>query len=237
MTPETERERQSTSRGRAAVLLLALAGMWPGSVPAQSADREWTIDSAASRLTVHVAPAGLLASALHAHKFQPESWSGEIRWDPDRPESVHLEVRIAADSLRDHEEGLSAKDIAKVEAQTRGPRILDAANFPSIRFESRELSSPTVSGSGEVRATLTGELTLHGRTRAVQFPVQGRVSGDRIEATATLKLRQSDFGIKPYSTALGSIAVRDEITIDISLAAVPRPSGGSGSASSRTPAR
>lgn len=223
---------------RAALLLIAIccASSAP-LVGAQSAPAEWAIDPAASRLTVRVAPAGLLSSALHAHQFRPESWSGEIRWDPDRPERVHLEIRIAADSLRDHEEGLSAKDVAKVEAQTRGPRILDAAKFPSIRFEGRELSSTAVSGTGEVRATLNGDLTLHGRTRGVQFPVQGRVSGDRIEASATVKLRQSDFGIKPYSTALGSIAVRDEITIEISLVAVRRQPATGGSASSQMPAR
>ena len=85
---------------------------------------------------------------LHTHFFQPENWSGEIAWDPNHPDSVRVEVRIAADSLRDHQPKLSARDIAKVE--------------------------------------------------------------------------QSDFGIKPYATALGTIAVRDEITIEIALVAVPR---------------
>ncbi|HEY6221946.1 MAG TPA: YceI family protein [Candidatus Eisenbacteria bacterium] len=209
-------------RARAALLVVALSGVSVRSVPAQSANREWTIDPAASRLTVHVLPAGLLSSALHDHRFQPETWSGEIRGAPGHPENVSVEVRIAADSLRDHQEKLSASDVAKVEGQTRSPRILDAAKFPSIHFEGRELSAATVSDSGEVRGTLTGDLTLHGRTRPVQFPVQGRIASDRMEATATVKLKQSDFGIKPYSTALGSIAVRDEVTIEISLLALPR---------------
>jgi polyisoprenoid-binding protein YceI len=215
-------------RPRAAFrLVLRWIGFCAGSAFAfgQAAAAEWKIDPLASRLVVHVSPAGLLASALHPHRFQPESWSGEIRWDPEHPEAASVEVRIAADSLRDHQEKLSASDIAKVEAQTRGPRILDAEKFPSIRFQGHGLSSPTMSGGGEVRATLSGDLTLHGRTRPVQFPIQGRVSADRMEATATVKLRQTDFGIRPYSTALGSIAVRDEVTIEISLVAVRRQAG------------
>ncbi len=221
---------------RAAILLITICTASAVRALAQSAPADWTIDPAASRLTVHVAPVGLLSSALHAHKFQPENWSGQIRWDPSHPEDLRVEVRIPADSLRDHQEKLSASDVAKVEAQTRSPRILDAAKFPSIRFEGRELSSATLSDGGEVRATLSGDLTLHGQTRPLKFPVEGRIAGDHIEAKATVKFKQSDFGIRPYSTALGSIAVRDEVTVEIVLVAVASLSGGARAGSSAEPA-
>ncbi len=171
-----------------------------------------------------VLPAGLLASALHAHFFQPEDWSGEIAWDPNHPGSVRIGVRIASDSLRDHQPKLSAKDIAKVERQARGTDILDSARFPRILFEAGQLEAAQLpsGATGDFRGTLAGTLTLHGQSRPEQFPIRGRVAVERLEADASVTFRQSDFGIKPYSTALGTIAVRDEVTIEMTVVAVPR---------------
>ncbi len=191
---------------------------------AQSAPTEWSVDAAQSRLTVNVLPAGLFASALHTHHFQPEEWSGEIAWDPGHPGGVRVEVRVAAGSLRDRQPKLSAKDIAKVEGQARSPEILDAERFPKILFEARQLEGAQLpsGAAGEFRGTLAGTLTLHGQSRPIQFPIQGRVWAERLEANAAVTFKQSDFSIKPYATALGTIAVRDEVTVEIALVAVPR---------------
>ncbi len=56
----------------------------------------------------------------------------------------------------------------------------------------------------------------------LQFPVRGRVAGKRLEASATVAFKQSDFGIKPYSTAIGTVAVRDEVTVEIAIVALAR---------------
>jgi polyisoprenoid-binding protein YceI len=206
---------------RAALLLFALG---PGGILlGQSIPADWTVDAAQSRLTVNVLPAGLLASTLHTHHFQPEDWSGEIAWDPNRPDGVRVAVGVAAASLRDHQPKLSARDIARVEGQTRGAEILNSARFPRILFEARQLEAAELPpGAGEFRGTLAGTLTLHGKSRPLKFPVRGRVAAQRLEAEAAVTFKQSDFGIKPYSTALGTIAVRDEVTIEIKLVAVPR---------------
>lgn len=207
----------------AALILLALTATEPATLSGQSAARVWVISPAESRLTVNVLPAGVLSSALHTHHFRPADWSGEVSWDPDRPDLVRVDARIAADSLRDHQPELSDKDIAKVEGQVRGPDILDTAKFPRIVFEGRQLEAPRLpsGGNGEFRATLVGTLTLHGKSRPLAFPIQGRASHDKLEADATVSFRQSDFGIKPYKTALGAIAVRDEVTVEILLVALP----------------
>jgi polyisoprenoid-binding protein YceI len=205
--------------GFALLLTISPALALPGPVPA----REWTIDTAQSQLIIHVLPGGLLSPTLHPHHFQPEKWSGEIAWDPARAKSAKVTVRVAADSLRDHQEKLSAKDTAKVEAQTRGPAILDAAQYPEIVFEGHELeiAKTPSGGKGEFRGTLTGTLTLHGKTMPIGLAIQGLVSADRFQAGAAASFKQSEFGIKPYSTALGTISVKDEITVEISIVAVP----------------
>ena len=50
---------------------------------------------------------------------------------------------------------------------------------------------------------VTGDLTLVGKTRSIAFTTPA----------VTLTLRQSDFGIKPYSTLFGALKVVDEVEI------------------------
>ena len=203
---------------------LLLTFGWAAFLGGQGLPTQWTIDAARSRLTVKVLPAGLLASTLHTHFFQPTDWSGEVAWDPNQPGSVKVGVRIGAESLRDHQPKLSAKDTAKVERQVQSAEILDSAKYPKIAFEAGQVEAgqPPSGDTGEFRGTLAGTLTLHGQSRPLKFPFHGKASAERLEANATAAFKQSDFGIKPYSTALGAIAVKDEITIEIALVAVPR---------------
>ena len=204
---------------KGACLFLASALALPGAASA----KDWVIDTARSRVIVHVLPAGLLSGALHEHHFRPESWSGEISWDPERPAALKLEARFSADSLRDEQSKLSPRDLAKVEGQTRGPEVLDAKQFPRIVFKAETAEAGEPPGSdGAFRGSLAGSLTLHGQTRPLRLEVKGRVTADRLEASATSTFRQSDFGMKPYKTALGTIAVRDEVSVEIAIVASPR---------------
>jgi polyisoprenoid-binding protein YceI len=218
-----------TRARRTACLAWVAAGIAAGTGNLAGQDAlptRWDIVPAQSRVTISVFPAGLLSGALHTHLFRPASWSGRIAAGGDDPANVRVEVRFAADSLKDFQEKLSAADIAKVEAQVRSPRILDASRFPEITFEGRQLQDAQLpaGGSGEFRATLSGTLTLHGVAKPLRFPIRGKVTESRLEAGGTVTFKQSDFGIKPYSTALGSIAVKDEVKVEIELVALPAAS-------------
>src|SRR5215471_964817 len=210
--------RRMKKAANACVFLAA----WLASTAAAPA-KDWVLDTSHSRVIVHVLPAGLLSGALHEHHFQPESWSGEVSWDPEKPAVLRLEARFAADSLHDQQSRLSPRDIAKVEGQTRSPDVLDVKKFPSIEFraESAEVSQPP-GADGTFGGTLAGSLTLHGQTRPLRLDVKGRIAEGRLEASATGAFKQSDFGMKPYKTALGAIAVRDEVSVEIAIVASPR---------------
>lgn len=224
LLPGERRARTGSHRERGiALAAAAFAALFAAPLLAQKTGREWTIDTSQSKLVVHVEPAGVLAKTLHSHAFQPEQWSGEISWDPAKPRTARVEVHVSADSLHDHQEKLSAKDVAKVEGITKGPAVLDAEKFPKIDFEGSQLEvakSPP-GGKGEFRGSLNGKLTLHGQTGTVGFVIQGIVSADRLEAGAATTFKQSDFGIKPYKAVLGTVAVKDEITLEIQIVALP----------------
>lgn len=66
-------------------------------------------------------------------------------------------------------------------------------------------------GADENRLTVEGELELRGKRRPVAFEL---VSGDGgLSGSATVK--QTDFGIKPYSTLFGALKVADEVRIEV----------------------
>lgn len=215
------------------MLVAILLGAESMAARGQNRSNNWTIDTSQSRVTVHVFRAGLLSPALHDHHFRPESWSGTIFFDLQNPQQIRLEVTIAAGSLHDHETALSAKDVEKVERQVRGEKILDATRYPEIQFtaDRAEIEKFPSGGSGEVQGTLVGTLTLHGRSRTLRLAVRGHLSAEKLEANARVSFKQSDFGIEPYTALLGTISVKDEVKVELSLVAVSAAAGGETSVS------
>lgn len=59
----------------------------------------------------------------------------------------------------------------------------------------------------------SGELELNGTTRAVEFSFDVAADGS---FTASARVRQTDWGIKPYSAMLGALKVRDEVEVSAS---------------------
>ena len=98
--------------------------------------------------------------------------------------------------------------------------VLESGKFQKINFVSTAVSD--AQKSGETRSfTLSGELKLRGATRRVSFPVKATVTKAELRATGEAKLKQTDFGITPYSGKLGLIKIGDEVKISFSIVAKP----------------
>jgi polyisoprenoid-binding protein YceI len=103
----------------------------------------------------------------------------------------------------------------------RSTELFDVAEFPEATFTGR------VSAWDATAGVVTGELTLHGITRAVAFEVsfEGHVrdpwGGDRAVFSAHTRVNRQDFGIS-WNVPLesGGLLVSNEISIDIELEAV-----------------
>jgi polyisoprenoid-binding protein YceI len=192
--------------------------------PADAAAGVWHVDPARSQLVVYVSRAGALSPALHDHQFFATRWGGTISVDPSQPQRASLRLTVDASSLRDREPGLSPRDVRTVEAQVRGPEVLDAERFPEIRFVASRfepLQSNATGAAGALRGVVFGTLTLHGTTRPMRIPVQTAWSQRALEARGSVEFLQSEFGIRPYRRALGTIAVRDRVRVAFSVRAVP----------------
>jgi polyisoprenoid-binding protein YceI len=138
---------------------------------------------------------GLIRQPGHFSAF-----SGELNMDPSHPEQCHVHLHVRTPSLE------MAGSIGGV---ARGPALLDVAHYPDILFE----------GSCGLQQT-SGELTLHGVTRAIVM-AESR-TGDRFDVTGTLSRR--DFGIKGLPGTIGAtVGISFSVNLPSPLAAALVP--------------
>lgn len=169
---------------------------------------------------MHVFRAGAFSARLHDHRFVPTRWSASLRFDPGQPAATAMNLLVQADSLHDQEPGLSDEDHRKVDRELRGPKVLDVQRYPEVRFEAERLAVRRMSPDGrQLEGALIGWLELHGRRRSLAFPVKAQWDAGHLEASGSAVFKQSDFGISPFKKLLGTIAVRDEVQVDVHLVA------------------
>jgi hypothetical protein len=136
------------------------------------------------------------------------SWEAGVAVGETVAETV-VNLSVDGGSLRVHEgkggmQALGEDDKADIE-KTIDDEVLKRENitFHSTRAE------PLHDGGG---VTVSGDLTLNHQTRPISFDV---IISDAGHVTATAEIRQSDFGMKPYSTLFGALKVVDEVTVQI----------------------
>ncbi len=98
---------------------------------------------------------------------------------------------------------------------------LQSDTFPTATFElTKPIAFDEQPAEGEVvDVQATGDLTLHGVTREVTFPLQARWDGGQIAVVGSLKIEFADYEIVPPS--LGPARVGDNGTIELQLLFVP----------------
>ncbi len=140
---------------------------------------------------------------------------------------VHsADVRVDRDRLQNSQASV-VLDVAQAQTRlpfARGPMlgssVLDAARFPTIRFESTRIHlGPNGRISGG--ATIAGDLTVRGITRPITFEAglfrpagTARDDLDRLSIRLTGALNRNDFGASGYADLVGptvGLDIRAEI--------------------------
>ena len=161
------------------------------------------IDTAKSVVTIGVKKAGVLSALGHDHEISAPLTSGTV---DTAAHAVELRFRAAALAVRDR--GVSDKDRSEIQDTMTGPEVLDTQRYPEIVFR-----STSVEAEGTGAWNVQGDLTLHGQTR----PVTAHVREESGRYMGTVRLRQTEFGIKPVKVAGGTVRVKDEIQIDFDI--------------------
>jgi hypothetical protein len=154
-----------------------------------------------ARLTVRTARSGAAAKAGHDLLIEITAWSGTL--DPDGDPAITLSADPRSLRVVEGTGGMQALDDgdrAGIE-QTIDDEVLRGAaiEFRSTRFDG--LPGP-----------VEGELELAGARHPIGFEL---APGEDGGVTGTAIVRQSDWGMKPYSTLFGTLKVADEVEVRV----------------------
>jgi polyisoprenoid-binding protein YceI len=166
------------------------------------------------RVALLTARDGLAAQAGHDLTIEISAWSGELTVaDDGQPAELSVKLDLNSLVVREGTGGvkpLSDRDRREIAVTSR--KVLGVERHPQATFVASGFE-PNSNGGGFIQGTLT----LGGITRPLKLHV-AKTGPESYHATASV--RQSEFGIKPYTAFLGTLKVSDAVgvTIDIDLA-------------------
>jgi polyisoprenoid-binding protein YceI len=177
----------------------------------------YKINAGQSRFTVRAFVGGLLSAvAGHDHTIAIRDFNGTAAFTYGSVTPAALQFTVKADSLAVTDK-VSASDRDKIQTTMRN-EVLDVNNYPEITFKSTQVSATRVE-EGKYQAKITGELTLHGTTRAITINALVTFYEASLQAEGQFALRQTEYGIKPVAVAGGTIKVKDELKFSFTIVA------------------
>ena len=100
---------------------------------------------------------------------------------------------------------------------------LETRRFPTAEFVPEKLTGATLPLplSGDMKLTVAGKMTVHGKTKDVTFTVTAKRDGAKLTATATAEpaWKFADFGMSVPRVA-SVLSIEDDIRVEIALVAV-----------------
>lgn len=171
----------------------------------------WTIGSTDGELLLHTGVTGRAARMGHRLVIAMTRWRAAVSWAGSQPVTAELAVEVdSLDVLRGAGgvKGLSGTEKTLVRANAL--KSLDASRFPEIRY------TADVIEEGRDGYRLTGTLEIRGASRNHIIDVRTEDLGDSWRISVESTVRQSDYGIKPYSLLMGSVQVADDVALSFS---------------------
>lgn len=106
---------------------------------------------------------------------------------------------------------LAADAIASTRKNMLGDNNFQAAQFPFVHIRSNQIV-----GDGTKYAAKIG-VDMHGQSRDMWVPLSVTGLPEQLTVEGALVLRQTDFGVKPFSVLNGLLAIQDEVLVEFKL--------------------
>jgi polyisoprenoid-binding protein YceI len=184
----------------------------------QSRTLTYTIVPAESSFWVFAGKAGLFSMLAHDHEIGVKSFSGRVVIPEAGAAGGSLEMEIDATSLAVLDKKPSEEDKKKI-YDSMHKEVLESAKHQKIRFKSASVSDVKQTGNDAYSFVLNGDLTLRGVTKRIAVPVAATITPQQLRATGKYTLKQTDYGITPYSAAGGTIKVKNEVVVNFNIVA------------------
>ena len=184
----------------------------------QSRTRTYTIVPSESNFRVFVGKAGFFSALAHDHDIGVKSFNGRVVVPEAGAGGGSLEMEVDATSLEVLDTKPSESDKKKI-FDAMHNEVLESAKHPKITFKSVSVSDVKQTGNDAYSFVVNGDLTLRGVTKRIAVPVAATITTQQIRTTGKYTLKQTDYGIKPYSAAGGTVKVKDEVVINFDIVA------------------
>lgn len=228
------------SANRTLLLALAAAVGFAGTAAAAP----WTVDTERSTFAVLTHKDGIAARLAHDHLVIAHAPRTTLDFDPERPRAAKLAVvvpvmalEIDAPAARErHAERLRVlgaltgelgpideKDRAKIREAMLSPKQLFAERYGEVKAELVALEPRGAGADARVALGWNARVKLEVRGQTVEktFPARFEVEGGELRVEVLGELRFTEFGIEPYTAALGAVKNDDLFHLWVDLVARP----------------
>jgi hypothetical protein len=165
------------------------------------------------RILVKTGREGLAALAGHDLTLEITQWSASVTIPAEgsgATETLTADLDLGSLAVREGTGGarpLTDRDRRDIQNQAR--KILGHA-APARFTSTRVVRSPSPAGGGAIEGTLT----MNGRSQPIRLQLTSPAPG-RYRGSSTI--RQTAFGITPYSGFFGALKLRDDVTVEFEV--------------------
>lgn len=154
----------------------------------------------------------------HVHGVEGKVKSGQI--SQNQPGSLIIDVqsfdadtpagRAAFGLTDDIDQGTRQK----VNENMKGPEVLNVNQFPEAKLSNIKLTATGKTSQRKLpEYQLEGDFTLQQATRKISAICDLEEKNGWNHLRGTFRIKQTDYGIKPFSRVLGAVGVKDELLI------------------------
>jgi polyisoprenoid-binding protein YceI len=203
----------------------------PAPAPVESVPegaQEYAVVAEESLLQILVYRGGAMARLGHNHVIASHQLSGAVSVTDD-PLQSRFDISIPVNELAIDEPAMremagpdfppgvpqSARDGTRKNLLSEA--LLDGAKYPAIRLRATDVAA---AGEG---FDVGVEITLKDQVRVVRVPVTIERKQGELVARGEFPLKQSELGFKPFSVAMGTLVVLDEMRIRFEVVARKGP--------------
>jgi len=182
-------------------------------------------DAQRSSVRILVFRGGRAARLGHNHVLTAPEFGGLVYLPPSGIAGAQADLEFRLDALQMDDPALRASlgpafaatlspgDIANTRAHMLGGDNFEADRFPFVRIHLLQITGEDAALAADV------EVRMHGRKQTLAVPLTVDGLPGHAAVKGALVLRQSDFGVKPYSALGGLIAVQDAVLVEFTLLA------------------
>jgi polyisoprenoid-binding protein YceI len=166
------------------------------------------LTAAEGELQILTGVTGPAAKMGHRLTIAMASWRADVQWRGKQPVAVELVVDVDSLQVIKGEGGVTPlSGPEKGVVRSNALKALDVKKHPQIRFNAEGITK-TVTGY-----RLDGTVQIHGTSRPQSVDLAVEESGDIWVMSASVPVRQTQFGVKPYSLFVASLKVADEVNL------------------------